>query len=969
MELKDTLNLPTTNFPMRANLVDREPSRVIHWKKINLYQELQKKNAGGPLFILHDGPPFTNGDVHIGTALNKILKDIILRYRSMCGYRTPYIPGWDCHGLPIEHKVSKALKEEKKELSASALRERCADFSHSFMKKQRQQFQRLGILADWEREYRTLDPTYEASILEVFAKFVERDQVYRGKKPVYWSIPCKTALAEAEIEYREHTSPSIYVKFPISEESLVFFNTPETSDCPENSCSDPTDDVPHNSEPSLEVEALSGNAEDEILEPISFVIWTTTPWTLPANLAIAVHPKVDYVLAKVGREYFIVAAALIRDFTSKCKFRYFKIIKHFWGSDLEHLVARHPFIDRDSPIVLADYVTTDTGTGCVHIAPGHGLEDYVTGLKYGLPTYCPIDDEGCYIDDGQVPKAFVGLSVLDTNGHCEANEAVIKRLETEKVLLGMEPCIHQYPHCWRSKTPVIFRAMDQWFIALDAHDMRGHAQRAISSVKWIPEYGENRIRGSVSARPDWCISRQRAWGVPLPIFFDENGEALLDASVIRKIAGKFEQFGSNFWFDHGVEKILEGIDLPESFREKQLRKSTDTLDVWIDSGVSHYAVLKKWENLSFPADLYLEGSDQHRGWFQSSLLTSVVINDGMAPYKAVLTHGFVVGEDGKKISKSDGKPQTADDYVNKFGADVIRLWIASEDSKSDIPISDSILNHVAGTYRTIRNTLRFQLGNLYDFDKSKDAIKQSEMTPIDRWILQKLKQLILQCTEAYEAYDFHRVYQLLNRFCSVELSATYHDILKDRLYTYAPHWKERRSSQTAMAIIFKVLVRLSAPILTFTADEAMAYFEDGQEYVDGAVHLMDWPKASEIEDFTENWEVDKIVQFREKIHEKLEAMRKIKRIGQSLDAKVMIKGGDTMFEILKKYEKDLPEFFIVSQVILEHVRGETAVEAAPCLWERCQRSWRRVPERVDYGEFKDISERCKLALEEKFSRE
>ncbi|MDR2812976.1 MAG: isoleucine--tRNA ligase, partial [Puniceicoccales bacterium] len=805
MELKDTLNLPVTNFPMRANLVEREPARVMHWEKIDLYGEIQKKNAHGPSFILHDGPPFTNGDVHIGTALNKILKDIILRYKSMRGYRTPYVPGWDCHGLPIEHKVSKTLKEEKRELSASALREECAHFSRSFMGKQRRQFQRLGVLADWGQEYRTLDPTYEASILEVLAKFVEQGQVYRGKKPVYWSIPCKTALAEAEIEYREHTSPSIYVKFPLREESLAFFEPPENP-VPEPGDTSQDGEVFHGelfSAVGVSEEGLGGGRQfgeflGQAIPPgseISFVIWTTTPWTLPANLAIAVHPKVDYVLLKIGGEYFIVAAALVQDFVHKCGFEHFEMVRRFIGADFEHLIAKHPFIDRDSPIVFADYVTTDAGTGCVHTAPGHGLEDYITGLKYKLPTYCPIDDGGCYVDDGQIPAEWVGVSVLDANGHCAANDVVIERLKRKSALLGMRPCVHQYPHCWRSKTPVIFRAMDQWFIALDEHGMRENAQQAIARVKWIPEYGENRIRGSLSTRPDWCISRQRAWGVPLPVFFDEDGEALLDAQVIRSVAKKIGQFGSNFWFDCSAEEILEGIDLPENFRKKQLKKGTDTLDVWIDSGVSHYAVLKKWENLSFPADLYLEGSDQHRGWFQSSLLTSVVINGGAAPYGTVLTHGFVVGEDGKKISKSDGKPQTADDYVNRFGADVIRLWIASEDFKADIPISDDILNHVAGTYRTIRNALRFQLGNLYDFDESKHGVKQSEMTAIDRWILQKLKRLILQCTDAYEIYDFHRVYQLLNRFCSVELSATYHDILKDRLYTYAPHWKERRSSQ------------------------------------------------------------------------------------------------------------------------------------------------------------------------------
>jgi isoleucyl-tRNA synthetase len=490
MELKDTLNLPLTNFPMRASLVEHEPERIAHWDAIDLYRKIQEKNADGPLFVLHDGPPFTNGDVHIGTALNKILKDIVLRYKSMRGYRTPYIPGWDCHGLPIEHKVSKALRENKKELSTGALREECAQFSASFIEKQRKQFQRLGVLADWEEAYRTMDPAYEASILEVLAKFVERGQIYRGKKPVYWSIPCKTALAEAEIEYREHSSQSIFVKFPVAPRSVAFFT-----------------------------DALGVSPQNQATN-IFFTIWTTTPWTLPANLAIAVHPKVDYVLIKVKGEYFIVAAALVEEFTQKCAFENFEIVKHFLGAEFENLAARHPFIGRESPIIFADYVTTDTGTGCVHTAPGHGLEDYVTGLKYKLPPYCPIDDDGCYTDDGQVPAEFVGVSVLDTGGHCRANDLVLECLERENMLLGLEPYVHQYPHCWRSKMPVIFRAMDQWFIALDEGDMRKDAQRAISQVKWIPAYGENRIRGSVSSRPDWCISRQRAWGVPLPVFFD-----------------------------------------------------------------------------------------------------------------------------------------------------------------------------------------------------------------------------------------------------------------------------------------------------------------------------------------------------------------------------------------------------------------------------------------------------------------
>ena len=927
MELKDTLNLPITDFPMRANLVEREPERIAKWESMDLYQKIQDKNKDKPLFMLHDGPPFTNGDVHIGTALNKILKDIILRYKSMRGFRTPYIPGWDCHGLPIEHKVAKALKDAKKELSISDLRRECAQFSRNYIEKQRAQFKRLGVLADWEHEYKTMDSEYEASVLEVFAKFVERGQIYRGKKPVYWSIPCKTALAEAEIEYKEHTSPSIYVKFKGTEALNQHFGV-----------------------------------------PVSIVIWTTTPWTLPANLAIAVNPKMTYVLVHVGEEYFIVAEALLQDFANKCELANYEIVKQFPGSELENYSVQHPFIDRESVIVFADYVTTDAGTGCVHTAPGHGLEDYVTGLKYGLEPYCPINDQGCYVDDGQIPTNLVGVSVLDVNGHCKANDLVIEKLKSLNALVGINLYAHQYPYCWRSKTPVIYRAMDQWFISLDEHHMREDAQKAIGTVRWLPAYGENRIRGSVSTRPDWCISRQRAWGIPMPIFFDEEGNALIDASVIRSIAKKISQFGTQYWFEHTAEEILDGVELPENFQCKNLQKSSDTLDVWIDSGSSHYAVLSKRDNLRFPADLYLEGSDQHRGWFQSSLLTSVVMNDARAPYKTVLTHGFIVGEDKKKISKSDGKPQTADGYVQKFGADIVRLWISSEDFRSDIPVSEDILSHIVSTYRTLRNTLRFQLGNLFDFDYTKNAVQQNEMTDIDRWILQKLKQLICSVTDAYEQFDFHQVYQLINRFCSVELSAIYHDILKDRLYTYAPDWKERRSSQTAIYMIFNNLVRLLAPIMTFTADEAWSYLKKDQSDV-WSIHLTDWPDPEFIEDFDREDEIDAIMKFRGRVNEQLEALRKEKVIGQSLDAKVIISGTGELFDLLCRYESDLPEYFIVSQVVLEKAQGDVDVRAEVCTWERCHRSWRRVPKLVDYGEFHQISERCKAALEAKFSGE
>ncbi|MDR2735868.1 MAG: isoleucine--tRNA ligase [Puniceicoccales bacterium] len=930
-ELKDTLNLPVTKFPMKADLTKREPARIAHWENMDLYNKIQKKNAQGQRFILHDGPPFTNGDVHIGTALNKILKDIILRYKSMNGFSTPYIPGWDCHGLPIEHKVSKKLKDENRSLDIVHLRRECANFSKSFIEKQRRQFIRLGILADWENEYKTMDPDYESVVLNCFADFVENGLVYRKKKPVYWSIPCKTALAEAEIEYKDHKSPSIYVKFKVSDQCTQRLALPSNS---------------------------------------YVVIWTTTPWTIPSNMAIAVHPDLNYLALTKDDETFIIAEKLVDQFASACdiKIKNFKKILTLPGRGLEGVVAKHPLIERDSKVILADYVKDDAGTGCVHTAPGHGLEDYVTGLKYGIDVYSPLDDDGCYVDDGQIPSDLVGLSVLDIDGKCQANDAVIEKLRAANALLGFHIVEHQYPFCWRSKTPVIFRAMDQWFIEVDGR-VKEMALKAIKTVKWIPSYGENRIIGAVTSRPDWCISRQRTWGIPIPVFFDETGNSLLDAKLIRALAEKISKYGSNFWFESSTEEILSGIDLPPPWQGKQLIKSTDTLDVWIDSGVSHRAALHNRDVLSFPSDMYLEGSDQHRGWFQSSLLTSVVVNGGCAPYKEVLTHGFVVGEDKKKISKSDGKPQTADDYVNKFGTDILRLWIASEDFRNDVPLSDDIFTNVISSYRSLRNTIRFQIGNLYDFDAPKHAVDQKDMTSIDKWIMHKTRILIEQCTECYNDYNFHKVYQLINNFCSIELSAKYHDILKDRLYTHGPSWSTRRSSQTAIHYVLNSLLKLLAPILMFTTDEALSFMINSCEFSDISIHLADWPKCDDWLDFSdESAEVDSIMQIRDRVNEQLELLRKEKKIGQSLDAKVSIYCNGWNFELLQKHTDELEEYFIVSEVYLEE-SDVFSVKAEPSKLERCPRSWRRVAKFVYAGRFGRVSERCLKALKDKYMEE
>ena len=926
IELKDTLNLPQTAFPMRANLVEREPQRIKHWEDIELYNKIQEKNQSNDSFILHDGPPFTNGDVHIGAALNKTLKDTILRYKTMEGFSTPYIPGWDCHGLPIEHMVTKELRKKKKDLCTVELRKACAEFSASFIEKQRSQFIRLGILADWSKEYRTMAPEYEAETLRTFATFVENDLVYRSKKPVYWSIPCATALSEAEIEYKDHVSPSIYVKFPLPKEE-------------------------------------AGKLGIEF--PASLIIWTTTPWTLPSNTAIAVNKNLEYQEVYYNGNTFIVAAKRVEIFATACKLENVKLGKIHPGMELEGLQARHPLIDRVSPIVLGDHVTLEAGTGCVHTAPGHGTEDYITGLQYELDIYSPLDDKGCYVDDGMVPESLVGKSVLEKNGSSEANEEILKLLKLNNALIHFEKFNHSYPHCWRSKTPVIYRAMDQWFISLDKNGIRKKTEVAISQVKWIPNWSENRIRGAVETHSDWCISRQRSWGVPIPAFFDEDNNAVLDPKLITAIADKIEKDGTTIWFELSDEELLK--DTP--YEGKKLKKGIDTLDVWIESGTSHQAVLKKHKELHWPADLYVEGSDQHRGWFQSSLWTSVVAN-GTPPYKNVITHGFVVNEHKKKISKSEGKPQTADMYIAKHGADIVRLWVSSEEYRHDMPISDNILKQVVQTYRTLRNTLKFQLGNLYDFDPEKHTVAVKDMTVIDQWAIHQTNNLIMSVTEAYSNYEFHKAYQSINRFCSVTLSAVYHDILKDRLYTYAPDWKERRSSQTAIHKIFHVFIRLLAPILTFTADEAFAYSQANKDFADKPIHLEDFPKVDS------NWSrpdatevVEQILKTRQKVNEQLEAARQNKTLGQSLDAQVTINGSkdDPLFANLKKHETLLPEFFIVSQVVLNDTGDKDLnVTIKQAEGVRCPRSWRWVPNLVNLENFGDVSPRCKDALTQKY---
>ena len=908
---------------MRANLGQREPARIKHWAKTGLYQKIQQRNADGPLFLLHDGPPFTNGELHLGHALNKTLKEIVLRYKAARGFRTPYLPGWDCHGLPIEHKVTKELQAEGKDLTTAELRQRCDDFSEHWIGVQRDQFQRLGVLADWEREYKTKNPAYEAEILRTLASFVEQGLVYRSKKPVYWSIPCATALAEAEIEYKDHTSPSIWVAF----------------------------DIP-------------AKEQFGIAKPLSIVIWTTTPWTIPANLAVAVHPRLSYAFVESGERVYIVAKDLAEQFAKDVGLAEWSIVKTVQGETLEGLQSRHPLVDRASPIVLADYVTTESGTGCVHTAPGHGQEDYQTGLKYGLDIYCPVNDKGEYDDDGQIPSYLVAVSVLETDGWVPANGKVLKALEEAGALLKKRNIKHSYPHCWRSKTPVIFRAVDQWFVALDKVGSRQTALDAIGQVKWIPEWGENRIRAAVEGRPDWCISRQRSWGVPIPAFYDADGEAYLDANVIRAIADKVATAGTNLWYTSDAAQLLAGIDLPAHWQGKTLKPGADTLDVWIDSGSSHFAVLKDQPDLAWPCDLYLEGSDQHRGWFQSSLWTSV-IRAGKAPYKNILTHGFIVNQDGSKLSKSEGA-MTLVHYMDKYGADVVRLWIASTDFRNDIGMSEQILGTVGDAYRLLRNNFRYQISNLYDFDFSQHALPLDQLHPFDRWAMHKTGELAEACEAAYEAYEFHKVYQLCNQFCSVTLSALYHDILKDRMYTLAGDHPLRRSSQTAIYHIFNTLVRLLGPVLPFTTDEAWAYFKAEADFVEDALVLQGWPtEAKSWQDASLRDDFALLFALRDAANEKLEGLRKSGEIGRSLDAALSIAAAPASArgKLLAKYASFLEEFLIVSQVQLaQGGQDEFAIAVGKAEGGRCPRCWRWQTHLENGTDNDSVCPRCEEAL-------
>lgn len=912
MDYKNSLNLPRTDFSMKADLVAREPERLARWEAAGLYQQIQAQRAGAGKFVLHDGPPFANGDVHIGTALNKILKDILVKYKSLRGYQAPYIPGWDCHGLPIEFKVTQEMRQRGQTAAdAAEIRKACEAYAHKYVGIQREQFRRLGVLGEWADPYLTLDKAYEADELRLFADLVEQGFVYRGKKPVYWSIPCRTALAEAEVEYRDHVSQSVFVKFRL-------VGHPGTS----------------------------------------VVIWTTTPWTLPANLAVAYNSTFSYSLVRVGEEEMIVSALLLPAIAEKCGWSGYEIVRSLDGGHLSGLEYEHPFCQRTGRFFAGDsFVDNTTGTGFVHIAPGHGLEDYVLGMKEGLPIYSPVDDEGRFIHTRdlpvaqQMPGAMIGASILEKHGKSEANEAVLHELRVRKALVHQENYHHSYPHCWRSKTPIIFRAMDQWFIRVDhvveGVSFRERALREIERVEWVPDWGRSRIEAAVKARPDWCISRQRSWGVPIPAFYDAQGQAILDARVVRNAADLFEKHGSNVWFEQSVGELWAALKPAGWTGPEPASKSADTLDVWIDSGSSSRAVIARREALRgkdkpYQCDMYLEGSDQHRGWFQSSLLLSLAGN-GSAPFRQVLTHGFMVDADREKISKSKQgqggyeKPQTAEAYVRKWGADIVRLWVCSQDFRNDIIVSEERIAKVAETYRGLRNALRYQLSNLYDFDPARDAVPEGQLTALDRWILDEFSRLELEVMAAYDRYEFHVVYQKLSQFVAVELSAVYHDVVKDRLYTDGAGSLRRRSTQTALYRLVGGLCRMLAPILAFTADEAW-------EHVPGrsteSVHLQSWQPLDLRLPEAERAAWDALFKLRELALPVLEEARQAKQIGKALDAQLVFTGPESALAPAARRVEDLRELLNVSQLEVQAGAGvEVSVTVHKAAGEKCERCW------------------------------
>ena len=896
-----TLNLPQTEFPMRASLPKREPQTLENWNAQKLYCKMMEKNAGKPKYVLHDGPPYANGDIHLGTALNKVLKDIVVKYKNMTGFQAPYVPGWDTHGLPTELKALKKIGVDKNGVTPTELRKICREFAMQYVDSQREQFKRLGVTGDFEHPYITLQPEFEAKQIEVFGEMAKKGLIYRGLKPVYWCSECGTALAEAEIEYAEDPCHSIYVKFKVKEDKGLF-------------------------------DALGINRDQ-----LYFVIWTTTTWSLPGNEAICLGPDFEYTVVQVNGEFYIMAAELVASAMKAAGIEDYETMGSFKGSEMEGMVAQHPFLDRDSLVIIGDHVTLESGTGCVHTAPAHGVEDFQVCANYPqLPVIVPIDAQGKMTEEA---GPFVGMDT-DT-----ASKAILKRLEADGSLFAVEKIVHQYPHCWRCKEPVMFRATEQWFCSVDA--IKDEAIKAIEDVEWIPAWGGDRIKGMVQDRSDWCISRQRRWGVPIPILYCKDcGKAIINDTTIKAISELFRKEGSDAWYQKDPSEFLPA-DFACECGCRGFEKEQDILDVWFDSGTTHAAVLQQRGELAWPADLYLEGADQYRGWFQSSLLTSVACGQG-APYKAVCTHGWVVDGEGKKQSKSLGNVILPEEIISQYGADILRLWVASSDYHADIRISKDILKQLSEAYRKIRNTARYILGNLDGFNPDTDRVSSDELQELDRWAYTRLDALNRKVREGYDALDYHVAFHAIHNFCVLDMSNFYLDVIKDRLYCEAPDGVLRRSAQTAMYDILSALTRLVAPILVFTAEEIWQNMPMSSQLDGESVFLNEMPQLSGVgadESFVAKW--DRIHAVRDDVNKALEEARGAKVIGKSLEAQVVLSCDGELLEFLQSVKADLNTAFIVSGVVLEK-DGEGAfhgdveglsITVKKADGEKCERCW------------------------------
>ncbi|WP_455374934.1 isoleucine--tRNA ligase [Kaarinaea lacus] len=932
-DYKDTLNLPNTEFPMRGNLAQREPETLKRWDSIDLYQLMRKAAQGKPKFILHDGPPYANGDIHIGHAVNKVLKDVIVKSKAMSGFDAPYVPGWDCHGLPIELQVEKKKGKAGVKISAEQFRTACREYASKQVDGQRKDFIRLGVLGDWYKPYLTMDFKTEADIIRALGKIIVAGHLHKGSKPVHWCADCGSALAEAEVEYEDKTSPAIDVRFRVADDA-AFLSRCQSADGEEH----------------------SGKG------PISVVIWTTTPWTLPANQAVALNPELDYVLIEVegqyGVERLLLAEALLKDAIGRYEFEEHRVVAYCKGADLEGVMLQHPFYSREVPVILGDHVTTESGTGAVHTAPGHGQEDYVVGSKYNLKVDNPVGANGCFLEGTEL---FAGEHVFKANDH------VIEVLKTKGTLVHSESLRHSYPHCWRHKTPIIFRATPQWFISMNQNGLRDSAMKAISETQWLPDWGKARIEGMVQNRPDWCISRQRTWGVPITLFVNKKtGELHPETDrLIEEIAAQVEQSGIDAWFNMDAASLL-GTDA------ENYDKVPDTLDVWFDSGVTHFSVLETNEQLAVPADLYLEGSDQHRGWFQSSLLTSVAIRDA-APYKTVLTHGFTVDARGQKMSKSKGNVVAPQKVINQMGADILRLWVAATDYRAEMSVSDEILKRTADAYRRMRNTARFLLANLNGFDPQRDMVKLNEMLYLDRWVVNHASALQNEITAAYNKYEFHTIYQRIHHFCSIDMGSFYLDIIKDRQYTTKSDSLARRSAQTAMYHVVEALSRWLAPILSFTADEIWLAMPGERSE---SVLLEQWyefpANAADNEADNKFWNL--VLEVREVVSKRLEELRVAGEIGSSLDAEVDLYCGSELYQALSKLEDEV-RFVLITSYARIHKDTDKGTDAEHYtlstndeLWvavqasahSKCVRCWHH---REDVGSSEKHPELCGRCIE------